>query len=122
AVLARAEVLLASRNGGQLARDLEDGLLEHRCLLWRRALLRRDLRGARLVLDLHELAAAREPWTNCEGQRTEMSKSTYFSANVLISLSKQNEYSPACLAVKTKSPLRSFSPSRMTLPPGPSTM
>jgi hypothetical protein len=37
-------------------------------------------------------------------QRTAISKSTIFSANVDISLLKQNEYSPMLCAVKTKSP------------------
>lgn len=58
--------------------------------------------------------------------RTAISKSTSFSANVLISLLKQKRYSPTSLAVKTKSPWRSFVPSRMTfswppLEPGPTT-
>lgn len=54
-------------------------------------------------------------------RRTAISKSTIFSANVLISLLKQNLYSPGSLAVKTKSPCRSFVPSRMTLSVGPTT-
>lgn len=33
-VLAGAEVLLVSRDGGELSRDLEDGLLKSRCLFW----------------------------------------------------------------------------------------
>ena len=39
---------------------------------------------------------------------TAISKSTIFSTNVLISLLKQNLYSPCSLAVNTKSPCRSF--------------
>ena len=53
--------------------------------------------------------------------RTAISKSTNFSANVLISLLKQNLYSPVSLAVKTKSPCLSFFPSMMILSPGPPT-
>ena len=53
--------------------------------------------------------------------RTAISKSTNFSANVLISLLKQNLYSPVSLAVKTKSPCLSFFPSMMILSPGPTT-
>ena len=52
---------------------------------------------------------------------TAISKSTNFSANVLISLLKQNLYSPGSLAVKTKSPCRSFFPSMMILSRGPTT-
>ena len=60
------------------------------------------------------------------GIHTAISKSTSFSANVLISLLKQKRYSPTSLAVKTKSPWRSFTPSRITfsgppLGPGPTT-
>lgn len=51
AVLTRAEVLLVSRNRGQLAGDLVDGLLEDVGLFGAGALLGRELR-ARLVLDL----------------------------------------------------------------------
>jgi hypothetical protein len=51
-------------------------------------------------------------------QRTAISKSTIFSANVDISLLKQNWYSPMLWAVKTKSPWRSLEPSKTTLPPG----
>lgn len=51
AVLARAEVLLVARDGRQLARDLEDGLLEDGGLLGGGALLGGEL-GAGLVLDL----------------------------------------------------------------------
>lgn len=47
--------------------------------------------------------------------RTAISKSTIFSANVDMSLEKQNLYSPWVFAVKTKSPCLSFSPSRITL-------
>lgn len=39
-----------------------------------------------------------------QDKHTAISKSTIFSANVLISLSKQKRYSPAFCAVKTKSP------------------
>lgn len=51
AVLSRPEVLLVSRYGRQLARDLVDGLLQDGRVLWRGALLRRKLH-TRLVLDL----------------------------------------------------------------------
>ena len=43
----------------------------------------------------------------------EISKSIILSAKVLMLLSKQKRYSPASLAVKTKSPWRSFVPSRI---------
>jgi hypothetical protein len=56
-----------------------------------------------------------------QATRTAISKSTNFSANVLISLLKQNLYSPVSPAVKTKSPCRSFFPSIMILSPGPTT-
>ena len=49
---------------------------------------------------------------------TAISKSTIFSAKVDISLLKQKVYSPTLWAVKTKSPWRSFVPSRTILPPG----
>lgn len=43
-----------------------------------------------------------------EDGRTVISKSTIFSAKVLISLLKQNLYSPSSLAVKTESNCLSF--------------
>jgi hypothetical protein len=52
---------------------------------------------------------------------TAISKSTIFSAKVLISLLKQNLYSPGSFAVNTKSPCRSLVPSSMTLSVGPTT-
>jgi len=55
------------------------------------------------------------------GVHTAISKSTIFSAKVLISLLKQNLYSPGSFAVNTKSPCRSFVPSSMTLSVGPTT-
>lgn len=55
-------------------------------------------------------------------QRTAISKSTSFSANVLISLLKQNLYSPASFAVKTESSCRSLLFSIMVLPLGPVTV
>ncbi len=54
--------------------------------------------------------------------RTAISKSTNFSANVLISLLKQNLYSPASFAVNTESSCRSLVFSMMVLPLGPVTM
>ena len=54
--------------------------------------------------------------------RTAISKSTNFSANVLISLLKQNLYSPASFAVKTESSCRSWVLSIMVLPLGPVTV
>lgn len=54
-------------------------------------------------------------------ERTAISKSTIFSANVLISLLKQNRYSPISFAVNTKSPCLSFDPSRMIFSFGPTT-
>jgi hypothetical protein len=51
-------------------------------------------------------------------RHTLSSKSTIFSAKVLISLEKQNEYSPVSEAVKTKSPCRSRVPSNITLSDG----
>ena len=54
AVLARAEVLLVSGDGGDLAGDLEDGLLEDGRLLRRGALLG-GKRGLGLVLDLCDI-------------------------------------------------------------------
>ena len=53
---------------------------------------------------------------------TAISKSTSFSANVLISLLKQNLYSPASFAVKTESSCRSWVFSIMVLPLGPVTV
>ena len=53
--------------------------------------------------------------------RTAISKSTNFSAKVLIWLLKQNLYSPVSVAVKTKSPCRSFCPSMIILSCGPTT-
>ena len=53
--------------------------------------------------------------------RTAISKSTNFSANVLISLLKQNLYSPASFAVKTESSCRSLVFSIIVLPLGPVT-
>jgi len=49
-VLARAEVLLVSADGGELAGDLEDGLLEDGGLLGGRSLLGGEL-GAGFILD-----------------------------------------------------------------------
>ncbi len=54
--------------------------------------------------------------------RTAISKSTIFSAKVLISLLKQNLYSPGSFAVKTKSPCRSFVPSMIVFSLGPTTL
>ena len=54
--------------------------------------------------------------------RTAISKSTNFSAKVLISLLKQNLYSPASFAVKTESSCRSLLFSMMVLPLGPVTV
>lgn len=51
-------------------------------------------------------------------QHTAISKSTIFSANVDISLLKQNRYSPTLCAVNTKSPCRSLVPSKTTFSPG----
>ena len=56
------------------------------------------------------------------GPRTAISKSTIFSANVLISLLKQKLYSPVVLAVKTESSCRSFEFSMMIFPSGPVTV
>lgn len=62
------------------------------------------------------------PWIlTLEGERTAISKSTILSANVDISLLKQNLYSPTFCAVKTKSPCRSFCPSMIFLSLGPIT-
>lgn len=126
-VLTRAEVLLVSRDAGQLTRDLVDRLFDDAGMLVAGTLLGRKL-GTSLVLDLfrRKMLASRskskrgtEPFVPV---LTEISKSTNFSANVLIWLLKQKEYSPGFWAVKAKSPCRSFSPSRIILPPGPSTM
>lgn len=100
AVLTCAEVLLVTRDGGKLAGDLVNRLLKSRRLFRRRALLSRQL-GALLMLDLlQSFLVSNRPFGSKRGAlsrvRTEMSKSTYFSANVLIWLLKQNEYSPAC--------------------------
>jgi hypothetical protein len=54
-------------------------------------------------------------------KRTAISKSTNFSAKVLIWLLKQKRYSPVSVAVNTKSPCRSFWPSIMILSAGPTT-
>lgn len=51
-VLACAEVFLVSGDGRQLAGDLVEGLLEHGGLFGGSALLRWQLSGARLVLNL----------------------------------------------------------------------
>jgi hypothetical protein len=51
-VLSGAEVLLAAGDGGDLAGDLEEGLLNDAGLLGRCALLGRQLGGSALVLDL----------------------------------------------------------------------
>ena len=112
-VLSRAEILLVSRDGGQLARHLVDGFFEFRRLLRGRPLLRGEL-GLLFVFDLsiaHEIlvnrradrnvdacffppqrpACPRGVWTkNDELLLTAISKSTNFSEYVLISLSKQN--------------------------------
>lgn len=60
AVLAGAEVFLAPGNGGQLARQLEDALLQGARLLGGRALLGGDL-GSLLVLDLGNRNVSRGP-------------------------------------------------------------
>lgn len=46
-------------------------------------------------------------------KRTAISKSTILSEKVETVLSKQKRYSPTSLAVKTKSPCLSFSPSKI---------
>lgn len=53
-------------------------------------------------------------WRGKGVRRTEISKSTDLSEKVERELSKQNRYSPISVAVKTKSPWRSFSPSMIT--------
>jgi hypothetical protein len=123
AVLASAEVFLVAGNGRKLARDFEQGLLEHRCLLRGGAWLRRE-GNSRLVLDLEhgQSVRGRDRIETAKGVLlTEISKSTNLSAKVLISLLKQNLYSPTSLAVKTKSPCRSFWPCMMNLLFGPVT-
>ena len=57
-----------------------------------------------------------------EIDRTAISKSTNFSEYVLISLSKQNLYSPASFAVNTASTCRSLLLSIMILSRGPRTL
>lgn len=94
AVLTRAEVLLVSRNGRQLARDLVDRLLEDIGLLGARALLRGEL-SASLVLNLRVNCQSRVDAVLYSPSQavvalTEISMSTNFSAKVLIWLLKQN--------------------------------
>lgn len=90
AVLSGAEVLLASRDGRELAGELEDGLLEGGVLFGRGALLGGKL-SANLVLDLGSQGVSNVVWVGeSSGGRTAISKSTNFSAKVLISLLKQN--------------------------------
>lgn len=91
AVLARAEVLLAPGDGRQFARQLEEALLQGAGLFGGGALLGGDL-GALLVLDLWQdgLVKSQDGEKHEGAGRTAISKSTNFSANVLISLLKQN--------------------------------
>jgi hypothetical protein len=109
--------------------ELEDGLFEDRCLLGGGTLLGGNGGAGGFVLNLRRGFSMTRP--DVEGAEigrvlTAISKSTSFSANVLISLLKQNRYSPTSVAVNTKSPWRSLVPSRMTfsfppLLPGPTT-
>lgn len=52
-VLASAEIFLVPGDGGQLARDLHNGLLQRRCLFGARSLLGRKL-GPLFIFDLHK--------------------------------------------------------------------
>lgn len=81
-----------------------------------------DLGAGGFVLDLHMQLSVSKGVLRVYAGHTAISKSTIFSANVLISLLKQNRYSPTSFAVNTKSPCRSFVPSRITLSVGPITM
>lgn len=125
-VLSRTEILLVPCDCRELARELEDRFFQRGCLFRGCALLRWD-RCALFVLDLivqRSMSAIVQQEKGNKGQRrkrTAISKSTNFSANVLIWLLKQNLYSPVSPAVKTKSPCRSFCPSMMIFSLGPIT-
>ena len=80
-----------------------------------------DGRLVRSSFSTYILVSPRSCAMSASCQLTAISKSTNFSANVLISLLKQNLYSPASVAEKTKSPWRSFCPSKMSLSCGPTT-
>ena len=86
-VLARAEVLLVPRDGGQLARHLVDGFFEFRGLFRGRPLLGRELRLL-FVLDLYNFATRLAGHIHSyvvmlvcglRGAPTAISKSTNFS-------------------------------------------
>lgn len=116
-VLARAEVLLLSYERGYLARKLQDRLFHAGELFRGRAGFLGEA-GTGFVFDLCGVSAYVSRTSLEEGDglrgRTAISKSTSLSETVDMLLSKQKRYSPASLAVKTKSPWRSFSPSRTT--------
>lgn len=59
-VLASAEVFLVPGDGGQLARNLHNGLLQRRCLLGARSLFGRKL-GPLFILDLHKKSISLNP-------------------------------------------------------------
>lgn len=120
-VLTCAEVLLVAGDGGELRGELVDRLLQTGGLFGASTLTGGKL-GALFVLDLY-VTMAQLVFVHCflesaDMKRTAISKSTIFSAKVDISLLKQKVYSPTLWAVKTKSPWRSFVPSRTILPPG----
>ena len=85
--------------------------------LLRRGIIAEEPQGA---IEVAGLKAHVWHWTR--DPRTAISKSTIFSANVLISLLKQKLYSPVTLAVNTESSCRSFEFSMMTFPSGPMTV
>lgn len=102
-----------------MSRELVDGFFEGSGL-FRGSTLAGGKLGALFVFNLiRSQCQTRKPQKkktrkeNKLGKLTAISKSTIFSANVDISLLKQNLYSPGLWAVKTKSPWRSFVPSRM---------
>jgi hypothetical protein len=101
-VLARAEVFLLAREGGDLARDLEDRLFDAAELLGRCAGFLGEV-GAGLVFDLWVVVRLVDGHLNAWklGILTEISKSTSLSVKVETELSKQKRYSPGKLAVKT---------------------
>jgi len=118
-VLSCPKVLLIPIDRAQLAAQLQDALFKHRRLFRGGALFGGQL-GAGFVLHLFIRRLVGERESN-EEEQTAISKSTTFSAKVLISLLKQNRYSPTSFAVKTKSPCRSFSPFMIVRSAGPTT-
>lgn len=99
-VFSCSEVFLHPADRAQLAADLENRIFQLLGLLVVCASFRRYRCVLYFVLDLGVISGWGHAWF--QGKRhTEISKSTILSANVDISLLKQNRYSPVIFAVNT---------------------